>query len=101
MNSVRRYEEVRKALNQGLPMPQRITIEQVQADLGISKQTIYNWESDDYQPVGRADVREGMARYAHYLHDEAIRRGRPDLALTDAQFAPDVLGELEPVRRVG
>jgi DNA-binding XRE family transcriptional regulator len=101
MNFSRRFQEVRKALNKGLPMAQRITTEKLMADLGISKQTIYNWESDDYQPVGRADVREGMAKYADYLHDAAIRRGRPDLALSRAEFAPDVLGEPEPVRRVG
>lgn len=80
MQTCRRYAEVRKAL--------KLSVTQVSFGIGVSAGTLSNYEGR--RPACREDALAGLQRLGNFLRDRAKCAGRDDLALTDAEFAPDI-----------
>jgi len=59
-------------------------------------QTIKNYESG-YRGSGAAFQRN-LRRYCEWLAEEAVRRGKPQLALSPEELAPDVFGAVAGCR---
>jgi len=79
----RRLQELRDALS--------LSLEECAVGFNCGYQTVKNYEGG-YRGSGGA-FRRNLHRYCEWLAEEAVRRGKPHLALSSEELAPDVFGE--------
>ena len=80
--TTRRLQEVREALG--------LSKEEAAVGCAFASETIRNYEMG-YRGAGGWFTRN-LRRYCEWLAEEAVRRGKPHLALSPEEFAPDVFG---------